>query len=136
MLLEHEAEQLETGEDVAEACEALDFEDSVSGASGSSTGILASANQGMATVTRGSGLVEDMISSTPKGSPSKVVKEKLQYSCLLLSILGCFQSSVSTTVTADIHDHVVKPMQSDLPDLLPRPEPPRGRHYSEEQEAG
>merc|ERR1719370_2341766 len=56
-----------------------------------------------------------MISSTPKGSPSKV--------------------SVSTTVTADIHDHVVKPMRSDLPDLLPRPEPPRGRHYSEEQEA-
>ena len=135
MLLEHEAEQLETGEDVAEACEALDFEDSVSGASGSSTGILASANQGMATVTRGSGLLEDMISSTPKGSPSKVTG-KLQYSCLLLTILACFQSSVSTTVTADIHDHVVKPMQSDLPDLLPRPEPPRGRHYSEDQEAG
>ena len=42
---------------------------------------------------------------------------------------------MSTTVTADIHDHVVKPMRSDLPDLLPRPEPPRGRHYSEEQEA-
>merc|ERR1712130_725463 len=38
--------------------------------------------------------------------------------------------------TADIHDHVVKPMQSDLPDLLPRPEPPRGRHYSEEQGTG
>lgn len=43
---------------------------------------------------------------------------------------------MSTTVTADIHDHVVKPMRSDLPDLLPRPEPPRERHYSEEQEAG
>ena len=59
-----------------------------------------------------------------------------EYSCLSSSTLGCFQVSVSTTVTADIHDHVVKPMRSDLPDLLPRPEPPRERHYSEEQEAG
>merc|ERR1719266_3197288 len=88
----------------------------MSGASRSSTGIMASANKGLASVTRGSGLLEEMISSTPNRSPSK--------------------ASVSTTVTADIHDHVVKPMRSDLPDLLPRPEPPRGRHYSEDQEAG
>merc|ERR1719412_988968 len=27
-------------------------------------------------------------------------------------------------------------MRSNLPDLLPRPEPPRERHFSEEQEAG
>merc|ERR1719266_1626029 len=85
----------------------------MSGASRSSTGIMASANKGLASVTRGSGLLEEMISSTPNRSPSK--------------------ASVSTTVTADIHDHVVKPMRSDLPDLLPRPEPPRDRHQSGEQ---
>ena len=115
MLLEHDAENLETGEDVAEACEALDFEDEgMSAASGSSVGIAPKADL---TERPHHGLVSgDMISSTPKGSPSK--------------------ASVSTTVTADIHDHVVKPLQSDLPDLLPRPEPPRGRHYSEDQEAG
>ena len=131
MLLEHEAEQLETGEDVAEACEALDFDEGMSGASGSSTGILASANQ----ETRESGLLEEIISSTPIRSPSKVMTRKVNI-CLPSSILGCFQASVSTTVTADIHDHVVKPMRSNLPDLLPRPEPPRERHFSEEQEAG
>ena len=115
MLLEHEAENLETGEDVAEACEALDFEDeAMSAASGSSVGIATKADL---TERPHHGLTSgDMMSSTPKGSPSK--------------------ASVATTVTADIHDHVVKPLQSDLPDLLPRPEPPRGRHYSEDQEAG
>ena len=134
MLLEHEAEQLETGEDVAEACEALDFEDCVSGVSGSS--IVESADQGLTSVTRAS--MEKMTSSTPGRSPSKVMTGKLssQYPYLLSAIPDRLQVSVSTTVTADIHDHVVKPMQSDLPDLLPRPEPPRGRHYSEEQGTG
>ena len=115
MLLEHEAENPVTGEDVAEACEALDFEDEgMSAASGSSVGIASKADL---TKRPHHGLTSgDMISSTPKGSPIK--------------------ASVSTTVTADIHDHVVKPLQGDLPDLLPRPEPPRGRHYSEDQEAG
>ena len=136
MLLEHEAEELETGEDVAEACEALDFDDGISGASGSSTGVMASVNQGLTSVTSGSGLLEVITSSTPKKSPRKVITSKLKIHVCLLLLLGCFQVSVSTTVTADIHDHVVKPMRSDLPDLLPRPEPPRERHYSEEQEAG
>merc|ERR1719494_1187320 len=100
MLLEQEAEQPETGEDVVEACEALDFDDGLSAASGSSTGASDS--------RRGSGA--DLISSTPSRNRARV-----------------------STVTADIHDHVVKPMRSDLPDLLPRPEPPRDRHQSGEE---
>ena len=85
MLLEHEAEELETGEDVAEACEALDFDDGISGASGSSTGVMASANQGLASVTSGSGLLEDITSSTPKTSPRKVITGRMNiHVCLLL----------------------------------------------------
>ena len=88
MLLEHEAEELETGEDVAEACEALDFDDGMSGASRSSTGIMASANKGLASVTRGSGLLEEMISSTPNRSPSKVITRKSSvHVCLLLFLV-------------------------------------------------
>ena len=84
MLLEHEAEQLETGEDVAEACEALDFDEGMSGASGSSTGVLASANQ----ETRESGLLEEIISSTPIRSPSKVITRKSSvHVCLLLFLV-------------------------------------------------
>ena len=84
MLLEHEAEELETGEDVAEACEALDFDDGASGASGSSTGV----NQGSASVTRGSGMMEEVISSTPNRSPRKVVTRKLNiHVCLILFLV-------------------------------------------------
>ena len=59
----------------------------MSGASGSSTGIMASANKqvGQASVTA---LAEDLISSTPKGSPSKVMHaRKLIFS---LSATGRF----------------------------------------------
>ena len=61
MLLEQEAEQPETGEDVVEACEALDFDDGLSAASGSSTG--ASELRSASLTRRGSGA--DLISSTP-----------------------------------------------------------------------
>ena len=58
----------------------------MSGASGSSTGIMASAKQGVASVTRESVMAEDMISSTPKGSPSKVVTRKLILRVYLLLV--------------------------------------------------
>ena len=112
MLLEQEAEQPETGEDVVEACEALDFDDGLSAASGSSTGASESRRRSGA----------DLISSTP--SRNRVNSD------LLVAFSNIFEQARVSTVTADIHDHVVKPMRSDLPDLLPRPEPPRDRHQS------
>ena len=118
MLLEQEAEQPETGEDVVEACEALDFDDGLSAASGSSTG--ASELRSASLTRRGSGA--DLISSTP--SRNRVNSD------LLVAFFNIFEQARVSTVTADIHDHVVKPMRSDLPDLLPRPEPPRDRHQS------
>ena len=118
MLLEQEAEQPETGEDVVEACEALDFDDGLSAASGSSTG--ASELRSASLTRRGSGA--DLISSTP--SRNRVNSD------LLVAFSNIFEQARVSTVTADIHDHVVKPMRSDLPDLLPRPEPPRDRNQS------
>ena len=118
MLLEQEAEQPETGEDVVEACEALDFDDGLSVASGSSTG--ASELRSASLTRRGSGA--DLVSSTP--SRNRVNND------LLVAFINIFEQVRVSSVTADIHDHVVKPMRSDLPDLLPRPEPPRDRHQS------
>ena len=58
----------------------------MSGASGSSTGVMASANkQGLATSV--TALADDMISSTPKGSPSKVIARKLNFPFNLLLVV-------------------------------------------------
>ena len=58
----------------------------MSGASGSSTGFMASAKEGVTSVTRESVMAEDMISSTPKGSPSKVMIRKLTLKVYLLLV--------------------------------------------------
>ena len=86
MLLEHDAEQLETGEDAAEACEALDFEDGMSGANESS--VMESANQGLTSVTRASRMFEKI--STLDRSPSKVKTRKLSNQYIHVSFLLFF----------------------------------------------